>query len=137
MKTNTLPVQNADSDIDLLVLDDDEIALERFRRYFSRQHNVNCFLTDDVADALAVLQNCKVHLALFDFRMPDTNGLVLIQQLANARLSFPTEFIINSSSFLTQDEMKLAEQLSVEVIDKAMVLTQTGMDQIHQRMRPL
>lgn len=119
---------------DLLVLDDDDIALERFRRYFRKHPEVRCFVTNDVSDAIWVLQHSGVKTALIDFRMPETNGLIFIRQLALERLPFPTEFIINSSSHLTQTEKDLAEQFNVEIMDKAKALTQTGLDEVHRRL---
>ena len=56
-------------------------------------------------EALELLRRRRFDLALFDFEMPETNGLELAQRVASLRLAPQTRIILCSSSGVTRAEL--------------------------------
>ena len=60
-----------------VIVDDNEILLQVWRRVFSMERNCSCLLTSSPAQALQEIEVHGADILLTDFEMPDMNGLEL------------------------------------------------------------
>lgn len=67
----------------ILVVDDEELSLDLTARKLEKEGFTVCKATS-AHEALTVLQQQPIHLALLDINMPDINGYQLLQQLVNS-----------------------------------------------------
>ncbi len=66
----------------IVIVDDDEFIRKTFFLLFSSRYNV--YLARDAAEALARFQHTPVDLIITDLRLPQKNGLQMIQEFRQA-----------------------------------------------------
>ncbi|HEX8556523.1 MAG TPA: response regulator [Pyrinomonadaceae bacterium] len=69
--------------LSILYLDDEAPCLDIFRQMFGRDHDVRTALT--VGEARRALADLSFDIVLSDYRMPETNGSVFLQEVASAQ----------------------------------------------------
>ena len=88
-----------------LVVDDNDTN----RRIYAtqlRHWGMNVVSVESAFEALDHLRQREFDLCIFDFEMPDMNGLELAQKIAELRLAPRTRIILCSSSGITQKELQ-------------------------------
>ena len=89
--------------IDLLVVDDDELVLEKYRRYFLRNTNFSYVLTEQPSEARTIISNGGARFVVVDFRMPEILGTDLLTELIAVDSPVNAQFILCSASYLSPD----------------------------------
>jgi CheY-like chemotaxis protein len=92
-----------------LIVDDNETN----RRIYTtqlRHWGMNIVAVESAFEALERLRQQEFDLCMFDFEMPDMNGLELAQEIAARRLSPRARIILCSSSGITQKELHCERQ---------------------------
>jgi len=85
--------------MDILVVDDEPLILEACRRVLSKEgHRIT--LVGGTREALAALEKARYHLVIADLKMPETDGLHLIEV---ARKRWPHLPILAMSGYPTRD----------------------------------
>ncbi|MFD2830787.1 response regulator transcription factor [Corticicoccus populi] len=82
--------------MNILLIDDEQLELDQLEYLlepYLKNHQI--FQANDVTEALNVLENHKIHLALVDIHLPGTSGLELAKQLkksGNTKVIIVTAF---------------------------------------------
>jgi len=98
-----------DESLTILVVDDDEVDRMTVRRSF-RQANLAIELSEasDYAHAIAVLQQQTFDCIFIDYRLPDKDGLALVQDLRNADVQTPLVILTGQADDQTAVELMKA-----------------------------
>ncbi|MEB3360098.1 MAG: ATP-binding protein [Synechococcales bacterium] len=98
-----------DETLTILVVDDDEVDRMTVRRSF-RQANLTIDLSEasDYANAIAILQQQTFDCIFIDYRLPDKDGLALVQDLRNAGVQTPLVILTGQADDQTAVELMKA-----------------------------
>ena len=80
----------------ILIVDDELGSRESLKAIFSRDFNVS--LASNAAEALEILANNKIDLAMLDVIMPDRDGLSLLKEIQNLYPDIPVIMVSASTS---------------------------------------
>lgn len=76
--------------VQILIVEDDEVDRMAVRRALRSDGNIEMFEAEDCRGAIALLrEHPRIECVFIDYRLPDGNGLQLIEQLRSARISVP------------------------------------------------
>ncbi len=123
--------------VDVLVIDDDELVLERHRRYFDRNPGFNSRLTTDPDEARRVVETCVVNYIVTDYRMPTQLGTALLDELAGLNKNPLTQYVLCSASALAPAEQRSLDLLPINVIEKDELLTREGLERLASELTRL
>jgi len=87
----------------ILVIDDESMVLEVQKRNLE-EYGYQCFLAQNADEAVAILENHKMDLALIDINMPGRSGVELLKEIKGC---FPTMAIIMATA---ADDFHIAMQ---------------------------
>lgn len=116
-----------DKTINILLIDDDEVDRLAVRRVLKKTDlSVTITESEDGKSAIATLQNQKFDLILLDYRLPDSSGLELINQIKKS-LSIDSPLIVltgQGDEFIAVEIMKAgaADYLNKSKIESANLL---------------
>ncbi len=96
--------------VDILVCDDDTVALEMIETALSGLSNTRLHVYDDPYEALDYASDHNIDYAFLDIVMPAMNGIELAKKLRNG--SFTGEIV-----FLTSSNEYAAESYAVDAVD--------------------
>jgi PAS domain S-box-containing protein len=88
-----------------LIVDDNETN-RRIYATLLRHWGMNVVAVESAFEALERLRQQEFDLCMFDFEMPEMNGLELAQQIAELRIAPGTRIVLCSSSGITQKELQ-------------------------------
>ena len=91
MNDSTRTVKNESTTRTILVVDD-EFSVRRALSFMLRAHGFDVFEAKNTFEALSILEDETVHLALIDLVLPDKNGIELAQDIM--RLKPHTKIIV-------------------------------------------
>ena len=91
MNDSTRTIKNEASTRTILVVDD-EFSVRRALSFMLRAHGFDVFEAKNTFEALSILEDETVHLALIDLVLPDKNGIELAQDIM--RLKPHTKIIV-------------------------------------------
>lgn len=91
MNDSTRTVKNESTTRTILVVDD-EFSVRRALSFMLRAHGFDVFEAKNAFEALSIVQEKTVHLALIDLVLPDKNGIELAQDIM--RLKPHTKIIV-------------------------------------------
>ena len=91
MNDSTRTVKNESTTRTILVVDD-EFSVRRALSFMLRAHGFDVFEAKNTFEALSILEDETVHLALIDLVLPDKNGIELAQDIL--RLKPHTKIIV-------------------------------------------
>lgn len=85
----------------LLIVDDEQDLCESIHFLFE-DAGYETYMANDLASAKEILQRCQLHFVVTDLRLPDGNGLELIQWVHERQM--PTQMIL-ISGFIELDQV--------------------------------
>ena len=98
----------------LLLVDDEELLVESMARFFKRK-NFNVLTAHGVSEARALIKENDIQILITDMRMPDGQGIELIELL---RTKSPNSVILCATGFSEEDEATILKKGANAVISK-------------------
>lgn len=119
---------NGDMPIDgeLVVVDDDGLTLEVVRRTL-RDTGVQVTCFRDEQTAMEYLRTHDAKVLLVDQRMPEINGVDLLQALTDEGVNLPVRLFLCSVADVPADDLVKARALGAEAINKSIYRDKAGM----------
>ncbi|RCK71894.1 MAG: Response regulator of zinc sigma-54-dependent two-component system [Ignavibacteriae bacterium] len=97
--------------LDILLVDDDPVYVNSARHHLSKypSKKFNLIWKDNGDAAIQELKsNPNIKLVLIDYYLPDKDGLEIVKEIANAKISIPIIFLTTHKNFkLAVEAMKL------------------------------
>jgi two-component system NtrC family response regulator len=84
----------------ILVVDDEFEICRTLRNYF-KLSGFNVFTATSGSEALEIIQKEKIHIVLSDIKMPEMDGLELLEKIHNIDFSIQVIMITGFSTFST------------------------------------
>jgi len=94
----------------ILVIDDEKSILDLIRQVLSENNEYELYLTDDAREALALLRAGKFNVVISDIRMPNLDGLSLLELISGIDSMIP---VILMTGFAETEIMQRAIKLGV------------------------
>lgn len=112
-----MPPDNEDSCNDIVLVDDDELLLERVQRSLRRTDvSLRCFR--DGESALSYLRTHDTRLLLLDQNMPRMTGLEVLKELASNSRHCREQVFLCSAIHLSHPVREAAEELGARELQK-------------------
>jgi len=86
---NDLHTHYKESDVQLVLVDDEEMVLETLRSFLELETDYNIHGFTDPAAAMAYGAENSIDLVVSDFLMPGTNGIELLREFGNSNPQAP------------------------------------------------
>ena len=98
-------IDDVDSDIGVIVVDDERMFAESLARLLSDESGINVVgIAQNGADALDMVRRLEPRVVLMDFQMPDQNGVALTETIKS---SYPNVMVVMLTAS-TDDRVLLA-----------------------------
>ncbi len=87
----------------LLVVDDEPLTLQQFRRAFEK-HGVEVLTAETAAESLKIVREQRPDAAIFDLMLPDMSGIELLKEVQKFDSKLPVVFLTAGGSSATAIE---------------------------------
>jgi DNA-binding response OmpR family regulator len=101
-------------ELTILLVDDEELLVESMARFFCRK-NFDVLTANGVTEGRKIIKENDIQILITDMRMPDGEGIELIELL---RKKSPSSIILCATGFSEEDESTILSKGANAVVGK-------------------